>query len=381
MLPRGLSAEALADAEAERDPDSLAAARRLRRRHPAAVAAMALDQVQLRRRARAKFGDRAGTMFFTRNGLEQATRPAVAEHHARRLLAAGARRVLDLGCGIGADAIAFADAGLEVVAVELDGPTAEIARANLEGRAEVITGDAETLSSALIKDGDAIFLDPARRSSAGRLWRVEDFSPRWAFVVGLLDGSHPVGVKLGPALPRREIPAGVEAEWVTDRSETVEVCLWAGAGSSPGARAGLIMPDHRLVAPAQPAGATPVRAPGRYLYEPDGAVIRAGAIGVLAERLSGWLIDAQIAYLSSDLFLDSPYATAFEILETLPYNEKVLRRWVREHDIGTLEIKKRGIDVDPARLRKRLAPSGDAAATLIISRSPAGSVVFVVRRC
>jgi SAM-dependent methyltransferase len=377
VLPALLTSQALVDAEAEDDPTSLAAAARMRRRYGPELAVAALDQAALRRRAVRKFGDRAASMFFTADGLEQATRPAVAAHHARRLVAAGATRVVDLGCGIGADAIAFAEAGLEVLAVEVDEATAAIARANLGRRAEVITGDAESLAAELITSGDAVYLDPARRTGAGRLWRTEDFRPRWDFVTGLLDGGRPAGVKLGPGLPHREIPPGVEAEWITDHGETVEVGLWAGAGCVPDTRAALIIPDRRLVAGDH---RPPVAGPGRYLYEPDGAVIRAGAIGEVAARLSAWLLDPQIAYLSADTATRTPFATGFELLEELAYSEKVLRRWVRDHDIGTLEIKKRGIDVDPAALRKRLKPRGARPATMIISRTPAGARVFVVRR-
>lgn len=376
-MPAPLTEEALADAGIETDPRSLAAAERMRRRYPPEVAAAALAQVVLRERGRIKFGDRAATMFFTHDGLEQATRPSVAAHHARRFVAAGVRRVIDLGCGIGSDALAFADAGLEVIAVEIDAHTAEIARANLQGRAKVITGAAEQLAPTLIDSSDGVFLDPARRTSAGRLWRTEDFAPRWDFVIGLLGTRRPVAVKLGPALPHREIPGGVEAEWVSDHGDTVEVCLWAGPGSQPDSRAALIMPDHRLV-----AGGVPLRVagPGRYLYEPDGAVIRAGAISVLGEHLGAWLLDSQIAYLSADRLIRTPYATAFEVREILPYNEKVLRRWVRDHDIGRLEIKKRGIDLDPAILRKRLRPTGSGAATMIISRTPDGTKVLISER-
>ncbi|QGN35125.1 class I SAM-dependent methyltransferase [Microlunatus sp. Gsoil 973] len=379
MLPHPVTAEALADAAAEPDPGSLAAAQRLRRHHPPEVAAAALEQVTLRRRASGKFGDRAASLFFTRDGLEQATRPSVAAHHAGRFVLAGVRRVIDLGCGIGSDAMAFAEAGLEVIAVERDPHTAEIAAANLAGRAEVITGDAEEVADALIGAGDGVFLDPARRTTSGRLWRTEDFTPRWAFVTALLDGSRTVGIKLGPALPHREIPAAVEAEWVSDRGETVEVSLWSGPGSVPDSRSALIMPDHRLVAD-RTGGRPAVAGPGRFLYEPDGAVIRSGAITVLGEELGAWLLDDQIAYLSADRLTPTPYATAFEISEVLPYSEKILRRWVHDHDIGRLEIKKRGIDGDPAALRRRLKPAGDQEATMIISRTPVGARVLIGRR-
>ncbi len=395
MLPEPLTTAALADAMAESNPDSLAAATRLRRRYPPQVAAAALEQASLRQHAAVKFGSAAAGMFFTRDGLEQATRPAIAAHHADRFTAAGVRRVVDLGCGIGSDAMAVADAGLSVTAVERDPHTAEIAEANLsnveatEGGAsvadnwrgisvDVAAGDAERLAAALIGTGDGVFADPSRRTAAGRVWRTTDFSPRWDLVLRLLSGERPAGIKLGPGIPHSQIPGGVEAEWVSDRGETVEVTLWAGPGSEPEQRAALIMPDHRL--PTDPSATVDVAPPGSYIYEPAGAVIRAGGIATLAQRIGGWLLDSQIAYLSSDHATPTPYATGFRIVEVLPYREKDLRSWVRDHRVGRLEIKKRGIDVDPAALRRRLRPTGDESATMIIARTTDGRKVLICER-
>lgn len=384
VLPFGLTPEALAAAMAEADPDGLGAAGRLRTAYGPELAAAALHQASLRARARAKFGADADTMFFTRAGLEQATRPAVADHHAARFRAAGVRRVVDLGCGIGTDALAFVRAGLEVVAVERDPGTAAVARANLAGRAEVICADAEEVAADLLEPGVAAFCDPARRTDRGRLWRVADFTPGWDFVTGLLAGDRVAGVKLGPALPHSLVPPAVEAEWVTAGSETVEVALWAGAGAQPGVDAALLLPDDRLAVtrplPWRPEPALPVGPVGQYLYEPDGAVIRARGLGMLADRLGAWLLDPQIAYLTGDTLVSSPFAVAFAVREVLPYDRKALRRWLRDHEVGTLEIKKRGLDVDPAELRRRLGRHGSAAATLVLSRTPAGAVALVVER-
>ncbi|MFL6063910.1 MAG: THUMP-like domain-containing protein [Friedmanniella sp.] len=384
-LPFGLTEQALAAAMAEADPDGLPAAGRLRAAYGPELAAAALHQASLRRRARSKFGDRAAGLFFTREGLEQATRPSVAAHHAARFLAAGARRVVDLGCGIGTDALAFVAAGLDVVAVERDQATAEVAAANLAGRGQVLCADAEEVAESLLTPGTAAFCDPARRNSRGRLWQVQDFTPSWDLVAHLLDGSRVAGVKLGPALPHALVPETAEAEWVTAGSETVEVGLWAGPGAAPGLNAALLLPGGRLEVPRptaeRPAPRLPVGPVGRYLYEPDGAVIRAGGVALLGARLDARLLDPQIAYLTSDRQVPTPFATAFEVLEVLPYGLKSLRRWVRDHGVGTLEIKKRGVDVDPADLRRRLQPSGPSAATLVLSRTPDGAVALLVQRC
>lgn len=325
--------------------------------------------------------------MFTRTGLEQASRAAVAAHHAARFVAAGARRVVDLGCGLGTDALALLDAGLEVVAVESDPETASMARANLGERAEVLLGDAVELAPGLLGPGVAAYADPARRTGRGRSWRAEDLSPPWSFVEWLLGaepgagggGEQVAGVKLGPGLPHRLIPGGVEAEWVSEQGDTVEVGLWSGAGSLPGSRVALLLPDHRLV--VDPAAAVlPVGAVGSVVYEPDGAVIRAGGIPQVGSALDARLLHPDIAYLTADEPRPTPYATAFEVLEVHPYTEQRLRQWTREHGIGTLEIKKRGLDLDPAVLRRKLKLRGRTAATVILTRTADGAVMVVARR-
>ncbi len=386
--PLGLTAEALAAAEAESDPGSLAAGTRLRNRFPPELAASALTQAELRRRARSKFGEAAAGWWFTRDGLEQATRPEVAAQHAQRFLDAGVRRVVDLGCGIGSDAVAFVRAGLDVLAVERDPVTADVARANLAGAVaaapqdrgadvEVVVADVTDVLAAGLRPGDGVFADPARRDARGRLWRAQDFSPDLSVLLALAAPDRVLGIKLGPALPHALVPGDAEAEWVSHHGDVVEVGVWSGPGSVPGRRSALLVPGPRLVADDV---RLEVRDVGAYLYEPDGAVIRAGAVGVLGERLGAGLLDAQIAYLTADTLTSTPGATAFAVEEVLPYDLKRLRRWVREHEVGSLEIKRRGLDVDPADLRRQLRPRGSVAATLLLSRTGAGALALVVRR-
>ena len=385
-LPYGLTPEVLDAAEAEPDPGSLGAGSRLRARFGPDLAAAALTQVTLRRRARTKFGDAAAGLWFTRDGLEQATRPEVAALHAQRFAAAGVGRVLDLGCGIGTDAMAFVHAGLDVLAVERDAPTADVARANLAGavaatsgdvHVEVLEADVADVLAGGVDPGDGVFADPARRDARGRVWRAEDFSPDLGRLLALADDARVLGLKLGPALPHALVPAGAEAEWVSHRGDVVEVGVWSGPGSVAGRRSALLWPDHRLVATSvRPE----VRAIGRYVLEPDGAVIRAGAVGVLAEQLRAGLVADQIAYLTADELVATPYATAFAVERVLPYDLKVLRRWVRESGVGRLEVKRRGLDVDPAQVRRELRPRGPGWATLLLSRTATGTIAVVAQR-
>ncbi|MBC9927609.1 MULTISPECIES: class I SAM-dependent methyltransferase [unclassified Leucobacter] len=356
---------------------------------PAFIAAL-LTQARLRQAGVAKFGDAARAMLFTQAGLEQATRQLVAAHHAARFLRAGSARVADLGCGIGAESRAFLAAGLGVRAVEIDPFTARIAAHNLGlagqargGDFEVLTGDAVLLGRG---DADAVFLDPARRTSGHRdtrrLTAPEDYLPPLDFAFGH-GRDLPTGVKLGPGFDRDLLPADAEAQWVSVDGAVVETGVWFGAAQTPGVgRSALVFRGgeaHELSAPADSPDVE-VREPGEYLYEPDGAVIRARLIGLLAHELDAGMLGAGIAYLTSDRAVSTPFATGFRLLEELPAKEKELRRALTERGIGRLEIKKRGVDVDPAALRTRLKLRGDASGTLIVTRAAGRHVAYLAER-
>ena len=111
-----------------------------------------------------------------------------------------------------------------------------------------------------------------------------------------------------------------------------------------------------------------VAAPGDWLYEPDDAVIRAGLVTAVAVLTDGWLVDPHIAYVSSATHVATPYARAFRVLEELPYREKQLRAALRERDVGTLTVKKRGVSVVPEVLVRRLRLTGSETATVVLTR-------------
>jgi len=341
--------------------------------HPASLVATVLTQARLRGRAEEKFGAFASRMLFTEAGLEQATRLPVAALHAGRFRAAGLNRVVDLGCGLGGDAMAMAAIDLSVTAVEADEVTAALASYNLTPfpDAAVVHGRAEDQDLA---DVDGVFLDPARRTAGHadtrRLTDPDRYSPALGFAFGLAE-RMPVGVKLGPGIDRDLIPADAEAQWVSVGGQVVELGVWFGAlARNDIRRSALILGadgSAELHAGADSADA-PVAPLGEYLYEPDGAVIRARLIGDLTRRIGAGMLSDGIAYLTSDVAVETPFASRFRVRETLPFHERELKAALRERGVGTLEIKKRGVDVDPAALRKRLAPKGPNMATLVLTR-------------
>lgn len=342
-----------------------------RRLHDPAQVAAILTQHALREKATRKFGPASHTMLFTQAGLEQASRHEVAAEHARRFSAAGLTSVTDLGCGVGAESKAFAQAGLTTTAVDIDELTAKFAAHNLADfhNARVEVGDA---TRARI-ESDAVFFDPARRTaghSDTRRVHSDDYSPALPFIFETLD-IHPGGVKLGPGFDRVDIPDSCEASWVSVDGSVVEMSLWfGGLNRRDVTRSALVIrhSERFEIAAANDALDAETRDLGEYLYEPDGAVIRARLIGKLASQIGAGMIHPQIAYMTSDELQHTPFARVFRVRESLPAREKDLQKALRARNIGSLEIKKRGSHIDPAVLRKKLKLTGDNHAVLIMTR-------------
>jgi SAM-dependent methyltransferase len=377
LTPEGL---ALLDEVRGTEPaQELAVATRLRREHPVGLVSAALGQARLRQRAVVKFGAAdAGRMFFTPNGVEQATRATVAAHRAERFQELGVRSVADLCCGIGGDAIALARAGVRVLAVDRDPLTCAVARANADalGLADLIEVREADVTAVDTSSYDAVFVDPGRRGGRGRIFDPEAYSPPLSWAVGTALEAPRAALKIAPGIPHEAIPVEAEAEWISDSGDVKEAVLWFGtrpglvrATLLPGPRAllGRGLPDPR------------VRPVGRYLYEPDGAVIRAHLVAEVAEELGGGLVDETIAYITGDVLKSTPYATAYEITDQLPFNVKRLKALLRQREVGILTVKKRGSAVEPEELRRKVKPQGPNSATVFLTRVRGAPTMLVGR--
>ncbi|MFM9918994.1 THUMP-like domain-containing protein [Lacisediminihabitans sp. H27-G8] len=341
--------------------------------HSPGLVAAVLSQSKLRAKAAAKFGPFAGRMLFTEAGLEQSTRLRVAALHAGRFQAAGLLRIADLGSGIGGDALALASLDLEVTAVELDEVTAAIAAYNLAlwPNATVEHADVTTFD---LEGFDGVYLDPARRTAGhqntSRLSDPADYSPTLDFAFGIAD-RLPTGIKLGPGIDRDLIPPEAEAQWVSVDRDVVELGLWFGSLARPGIRrSALVIGEHGTAELASTGDSTDVETGtlGSYLYEPDGAVIRSRLIGDLGRRIGATMLSDGIAYLTSETAIETPFAACFRVVETFPLDERRLKKELAARGIGSLEIKKRGVDVDPAAFRRKLSLHGPQSATLVLTR-------------
>lgn len=367
--------------------EAMALGERLRKEgHDPALVAAALTQSRLRAQGREKFGPFAAGMLFTPTGLEQATRFQVAARHAQRFTAAGVDKVADLGCGIGADAMAFATFDREVLAVDSDELTAAVATMNLRHWPEAVVRCEDATTTDLTGVGGA-WLDPARRTSSGkRLLDPRHGSPPLSFVLDLAGRLPALGFKTAPGIPHHLVPDGAEAQWVSVDGDVVEASLWFGLLAREGVRrAALVLPrdgdESRQPVEVTDVGLeeAPVGEVGAVLHEPDGAVIRAGLVAQVAAAVDGRLVDPTIAYVTSDRAVRTPLARSYAVEDVFPFQLKTLRTWLRDRDVGRITIKKRGTAVEPEQLRRQLRLSGDNEATIVLTRVAGRQSVLAVR--
>ena len=353
----------LAELASTDDLGSMRLAAALRERYPGDLVAAALTQAELRRAAAKKFS-RAGEMFFTRPGLEQASSEIIARHRARRF--GGMGRIADLCTGIGGDLIALAGSH-DVLAVDSDAVHLRIAELNAEayGVAGNVTTRLADVRDVDLAGVDATFVDPARRFGERRLPTGES-EPPLSWCLGLAQSVPAVAVKLAPGVDRDAVPPGWELEFVADRRELKEATAWSPALATTTRRATVLPAGYTLV--AEEGAPVPVGEPGEYLLDPNPAVTRAGLVAELARATGTWQIDEHIAFLAADVPLRTPFARTLRVIESAPWKEKALAGRLAALGFGAVDIRRRGLAGNVEQLHRRLKLRGGAKATLVMTR-------------
>jgi hypothetical protein len=372
--PEGRAALAEIPLEAGRgDPNRLVSA--LRKRHPPAEASALAEQAVLRARAAGRFGQDPGTLL-TGPGLEMMTHPLVAERRARRLARLGLP-VADLTCGLGGDLRACAELGVPATGLERDAATAILARANVPA-ASIILGDAARPPLRLTRL--AVILDPSRRDAARRTFDPAAFSPPWDTCIETLFAARAGVLKAPPGLDRDRLPAHAEMEAIQLGTGMREVTLWTGYGAIPGLRRAVLLPAGAELTSEAPECPEEPRSIGRYVFDPESCVTRAGLVRHLAHRLGAWMLDTQVAYLSADSPAFDPLAATFEILEVVPFSVRRLRDLLSARGWRPEEIRRRAFPVEPDELRRLLGRLAGDPVTLLCTTLGGNRIVMVVRR-
>jgi SAM-dependent methyltransferase len=339
---------------------------RLRRSHSAEQVSAALKQIELRERAATKF-QHPERMLFTAQGVEQASALEVAAWRAKRFPQGAA--VLDLCCGNGGDALALAARG-PVFAFDIDPAAAFCAMTN-SGAAGV--SDSMQVAAAdvtrLNLKGDAAFFDPSRRRGDRRIRGADEWQPPLSFAREVSKAAPNLCVKVSPAIDDSDIEElGARAEFVSLRGECREAALWFGGTGPRAGRSAAVLPAGVVLEQREDARAPDVTEPRAWLYEPDPAVVRAHLIWECAELLDASQVDSQIAYLTGDSRVESPFARGYRILEWMPFSLKRVDRRLRELGRRVYAIKRRGVPLEPEALSRDLKGGGDQQAVVVLTR-------------
>lgn len=387
LSPSGREAldELAADPAALSQANQLATLSRLRRRFSPEEAAGLLEVATARHRAsqQAKFS-RAGEMFFTKTGLEQASGELIANYRAARFVRSlpSGSPIADLGCGIGGDSMALAR-HFQVTGVDLDPARLLFAQAN--AAALGLSGNFEALQAELTGFDPTpyagLFFDPARRTSEGRrLFSVEDYTPPLSIIKKWLAKVPDIAVKISPGVNYAELgDYDCEVEIISENGDVKEAVLWFGALREKIKDRRSKIKDQDLVrrrATLLPAGDSLTEQPGQpevesgeplaYLYEPDGAVIRAGLVEELAHLITARKIDPTIAFLTASHLVETPFARAYRVIESLPFNLKRLNQHLNALETGRVTVKKRGSPIEPQELERALKLKGPKENEIIV---------------
>ncbi len=330
-----------------------------------------VETTRLRRKATAKFpGLDVSGWLFTDEALQQATTAVVARHRARRL---AGQRVHDATCSVGTELAALRHTADFVLGSDIDEVRLAMARHNLGADIPLCRADA----LHPVSRDTVVVLDPARRAGGRRRFDPQAYLPPLDALAEAYRGRSTV-VKCAPGIDFDavgRIGFDGEVEVVSAGGSVREACLWAPPLAQPGVRRRASVLDRGAAADEVLTDADPEDCgsgpPGRWIVDPDGAVVRAGLVRQYGTRHGLWQLDPDIAYLTGDRLPDG--VRGFEIIEALPLREKVLRQALSALDCGVLEILVRGVDVDPDALRRRLRPRGTTSVTVVIMRMGTGT--------
>jgi SAM-dependent methyltransferase len=347
----------------------LQVASRLRKHLDPVLAQTLIETVLLRQRAAKKFS-RSAEMYFTRPALEQASSEVVAVYRAAKYERAGLKLIADLGCGIGGDAIALS-AQAEVIGIDLDLLRLAMARENVRsyGNCDHFLPLQSDMTTLPAPHAQAFYFDPGRRDENGRrLHSVTHYQPPLSTIDRWRSEIAHGAVKISPAVDYAELPAEAEVEFISLRGKVKEGVLWYGdLRLGPARHATLLPAGHTLSSDDYPGEPVPVGPPSTYLYEPDGAVIRAHLVQTMARHLGCDQIDPQIAYLTANSYHDTPFARCFSLEAWFPFQLKRLRSYLRANNIGRVTIKKRGSPIDLDHFHQQLRLKGDEHRILFLT--------------
>lgn len=365
----------LRDAAAQITPENVNEIAQLRKSYAPELVQAAIDLARAREKAVRKFPQHAQQLIADAMGVEQASSLAVAAHKAKRYAGiCPGETVVDLCCGIGGDAIAMTQAGVHVLAVDHNPLRAWMTQQNAHCAAAA--ADVTTLNL----HNQVLHLDPARRTSAGRVWRLSDYQPGLDAITALLRDNLDMGIKLSPGVNLEELPWTGEIEFISEAGKLVQAMLWTGRLAQHSHTATLISPSGEVTTLSGEPDFAPLGDLDQYIFTVDPAVERAGLLCVLADSLGLCSVHPKLGLLTGSAPIVSPWLTGFKLIHQMPWRAKRVRQWLLDQGAGIVEVKTRGKAVDPDHVQKQLRCPGNTPYTVFIHRWDHQLVALITQR-
>lgn len=382
QTPLGEQALAQAVALQPREEDYLRHYQTLCRLYDPPLAQAALETAILRQKAHSKTPF-AARLFFTREALEQASHWEVACYRAQRMGAF--ERIFDLGCSIGGDTLAYAQIAFTV---GIDRDALRLFIAQMNSKAMNLTEKVRFLQADLrhplplrrALGNAAAFFDPARRVEGRRRFHVESYQPPLGILRHWQSFLPNMAVKLSPGVDLNELlPYDGEVEFISYQGELKEAVLWLGDLKRCLRRATLLPAGVSLSAERMSESEIelPLAPPAHFLYEPDAAILRAGLVRQLGRMLNAAQMDADIAYLTAEQGVETPFARRWRVEDWFPFQLKRLRAYLRERRVGKVTIKKRGSPLQPETLQQALRLQGEEERVLFLTHLQGQPIVII----
>lgn len=367
----------------------------LRKDHSQGVVAVAVEAARARNRAASKLSpELVERLIADEQGVMVASSSLAASHKAACYVRAAARQVLDLCCGIGADAFELARAGLAVTVVDKDPVRAWMAAHN--ARCESITDD---VCSPAVLDriaGNLVHLDPSRRDDRKRRHDYASYQPGPEAIERITDAAVGACVKLGPGVDFSLLPGpeGSFIELLSEQGRLTQALLWTGSvakarGVEAGQRVATLLPSGVQYS-AEPGplidledwydSSGPQQPVLGHVYEADAALERGSLLGAFAREHGLRPIHPAVGVLTGESAIDSPWLTRFEVIDAMPWRSKAVKKRLRELDAGIVAVKTRAKAVEPDALQKELRGKGDREQVVFVLKLGAKATAIICER-
>ena len=293
-----------------------------------------IQQIEGRQRTKDKlpsFAQIEDWWYPVRLSCEQCSSEATARYKAALIAPLQPNVLIDLTAGYGVDAFFMAEHAQEAHYVERNPELCHIAQHNFSLARPHIrvhnTTAEEFLASSphLLSPHRLIYLDPARRSqSGGKVFRIEDCEPNVTEILPTLRKltSH-IMIKFSPMLDITAAMRALGHDWDTHivavNNEVKEVLILTGKGSIYAVNICATHTDSFVFndeeeKKAQVSFASDIE---QYIYEPNAAIIKAGAYRLIGERYGIKKLDTNTHLYTSDKLLPDFPGRKWQVQEVL----------------------------------------------------------------